>query len=126
MATKKPKREYVEPPKDAIGRTWPTAVIGLGFHAFPSLQKILREGDELVIVREPNNEHDANAIAVYRETGWLIKNRQKIGFIPGSDAQEIAPIMDAGNRFTGVIDQIVRSKELYMEGARLKIWFIRR
>jgi hypothetical protein len=46
-------------------------------------------GQQLRVEREPNNEHDANAIAVYIF-------QQKLGHFPAVFAAEVAPIMDAG------------------------------
>lgn len=49
----------------------------------------MRPGQPLRAEREPNNEYDANAVAVH------IFN-QKLGHFPRGFAAEVAPLMDAG------------------------------
>lgn len=49
----------------------------------------MRRGQQLRVEREPNNEHDVNAVAVH------IFN-QKLGHFPRGFAAEVAPLMDAG------------------------------
>jgi hypothetical protein len=46
-------------------------------------------GQQLRVEREPNNQYDANAVAVY------IFN-QKLGHFPRGFAAEVAPLMDKG------------------------------
>ena len=53
----------------------------------------LGPGQPLRVVREPENEHDKNAIAVYIF-------QQKLGHLPRGFAAEIAPLMDAGKKVT--------------------------
>lgn len=49
----------------------------------------MRPGQQLRAEREPNNEHDANAVSVH------IFNQQ-LGHFPRGFATEVAPLMDAG------------------------------
>jgi HIRAN domain len=49
--------------------------------------------------REPNNEYDPNAIAVFVD-GF------QVGFLSGEDAQNIAIMMDSGIQFNAVVEQI--------------------
>lgn len=55
----------------------------------------LSPGQKLRVEREPNNQYDANAIAVYIF-------QQKLGHFPRGFAAEVAPIMDAGKELTAV------------------------
>lgn len=50
-------------------------------------------GQKLLVVREPDNKYDKNAIAVYIF-------QQKLGHFPRGFAAEIAPLMDAGKKVT--------------------------
>lgn len=50
------------------------------------------------LVREPKNEHDSNAIAVFAEAAG-----GKAGFVPASPAKRLAPLLDAG------VDLVARS-----------------
>lgn len=49
----------------------------------------MRGGQQLRVVREPDNPYGAEAIAV-----WIFN--QKLGHFPAGFAKEIAPLMDAG------------------------------
>lgn len=57
-------------------------------------------GSKLTLRREPDNPHDANAIAMYFGT-------HKLGFVPRDDNHTMAKVMDAGyDIFEGVVQQI--------------------
>lgn len=51
----------------------------------------LAPGQKLRVVREPENEHDGNAIAIYIF-------QQKLGHLPRGFAAEVAPLIDQGFR----------------------------
>ena len=57
----------------------------------------LREGEPIVWVREKDNPHDENAIALYRTNG------QQIGFVPKERAAEFASRLDRGSPITSTI-----------------------
>lgn len=70
--------------------------------AIPDRSRVLRElrpGDRLRVVREPDNPHDGNAIQVDHE-------RDKLGYVPRTDAAELAPQLDAGFCFVGIVAAI--------------------
>ena len=46
-----------------------------------------------ILIREPNNPYDANAISISLGGVW------HLGYIPSYLATELAPIMDAGKEF---------------------------
>lgn len=50
----------------------------------------MRPGQQLRVEREPTNQYDPNAVAVYLF-------QQKLGHFPRGFASEVAPLMDAGN-----------------------------
>lgn len=51
----------------------------------------------LLLVREPHNRYDRNAVAVYRR-GGLLSDTQQIGYISAELAEEIATRIDSGER----------------------------
>ncbi len=55
-------------------------------------------GTELMLFREPENEHDEWAIAVH------LTEDDKLGFISRFKNETIARLMDAGKKFIGVVD----------------------
>jgi len=66
-----------------------TYIIGSRFHAgAPQAVLRLRRGEELVLLREPSNPHDRNAVAVHAQDG------QKLGYVPRQDAPSVAKELD--------------------------------
>lgn len=59
----------------------------------------IKEDDELILRREPDNEFDENAIAVY----WGI---EKIGYIKRTLAKDIAKSIDKGNTYKCFVSNI--------------------
>lgn len=55
-------------------------------------------GTELILFREPENEYDEWAIAVY------LTETDKLGFISKFKNETVARLMDAGKKFIGVVD----------------------
>ena len=58
----------------------------------------LKPGTELHLYREPDNEYDEWAIAVY------ITDDDKLGYISRYKNETIARLMDAGKRFIAIVD----------------------
>ena len=65
----------------------------------------LKDGDRLVFYREPENEHDPQAIR--------IENLEKIGYVPRKDNVVFSRLMDAGKvLFAKVIEKEMKGKWL--------------
>ena len=86
-----------EAPRLAAGEPWcSTEIAGLQFYAYGSTDELTGEriiplpGDRLHLVREPANEHDANAVQVW----W--RNGHMLGHLPRSVAAAVAPLLDGG------------------------------
>ena len=62
---------------------------GFTFHEAPAVFAALRADDELTLLREPDNPHDANAVSVY----W---HERKLGYVPRSQNAALAWAMDRG------------------------------
>ncbi len=58
-----------------------------------------REGQAVELTRDPDNEHDSNAIEVWAGSG-------QIGFIPQDTAETWAEWMDAGDKFDASIREL--------------------
>lgn len=54
-------------------------------------------GSPLQLVRDPANEHDANAIKV------LVAGGEQAGWVPRELAAELAPLLDAGEAWSAVV-----------------------
>jgi hypothetical protein len=70
------------------------SIVGSSFYpgAGNWIAKMAR-GQELRVERQPNNQYDANAVAVY------VFNQQ-LGHFPRGFAAEVAPLMDAGKKLS--------------------------
>ena len=67
----------------------------------------LKEGDRLVFYREPENEHDPQAIRIENLKG------EKIGYVPRKDNVIFSRLMDAGKvLFAKVIEKEMKGKWL--------------
>ena len=69
-------------------------------------EQILRAckpGETLLLLRDPSNKHDHNAIQVCKR-GWF-RHRQ-IGHLSEYQAEKIAPLMDCGIPVTATVEQI--------------------
>jgi hypothetical protein len=57
-------------------------------------------GEALSLIREPNNPHDPNAIALFRRNG------QQLGYVGGGLAETLAPVLDGGGYVTAVVAEV--------------------
>ena len=67
-----------------------TKIAGITFNGRQRFVPYLNVGDHLRVVREPNNEYDSNAIAIYD------KHQNQLGYIGKNVAASLAPRMDEG------------------------------
>lgn len=72
------------------------AVAGAQHHRDALVSDAPAPGSPLALRRDPDNEHDANAIAV------LAAGRQ-VGWVPRELAAELAPQLDAGSPWSAVV-----------------------
>jgi hypothetical protein len=64
-------------------------IAGFAHHHGPRLWNALREGDPLTLAREPDNPHDARAVAVH----W---REARIGYLPRLANRAAARLLDEG------------------------------
>ncbi len=69
----------------------------------------LRIGDKLILVPDPANEHDRNAILVYGEGD----RDNDLGFVHRMKAKQICPLIERGAVFTAQLYWIDRQKPDY-------------
>lgn len=70
------------------------SLVGVKFHPRGSkLVSDMNEGHEVLLVREPGNKYDANAIAVYVQ----------IGYIKATEAADWGPQMDTQINLVGTL-----------------------
>lgn len=89
-----------------------TYVAGIShIHGIKEIGDKLKEDDRLVFYREPENEHDPQAIRI--ET----LNKEKIGYVPRQDNVVFSRLMDAGK----VLFAKIIEKEMRGDWLRIKI-----
>lgn len=89
-------------------------IVGTTF--YPKAAEIiptLKHQDLLILKREPENEYDENAIAVY-------KDEDKIGHIPAHTAIQLAKLMDEGTKVTCNVEEVTGGGN-FNHGCNIKI-----
>lgn len=87
-----------------------TKVAGTMYYEPHEFEPLVKKGLPLKMVREPENQYDKFAVALYLDGG-------KIGYLPKSKNEVIARLMDAGKEF----NTKVVSKQWNEEGNWLEI-----
>lgn len=72
---------------------------GFQYYAGSDLWAEMREGDQLVLVREPENAQDANAVRVE----W---RGHKLGYLPRAENRSVAAEMDRGTQVVARIAKL--------------------
>ncbi len=90
----------VGPRPERLTRLWSGPVAGFQFHQGAAVAADLRAGHLLLLRREPENEYDDCAIAVYSAT-------TKLGFVPRTDNAVLAALLDSGDYpLLGKVDEV--------------------
>ena len=93
-----------------------TGIAGAQFHIESEEEQAaldsLVPGTELLLYREPENEYDEWAIAVY------LTEDDKIGFISRFKNETIARLMDAGKKFVAITDDPSEVEDIDEHGRR--------
>ena len=81
-----------------------TGIAGLQFHIENEEEMkalhMIAPGTELLLFREPDNEYDEWAVAVY------LTENDKLGFMSRVKNETSARLIDAGKKFIGVVDEL--------------------
>lgn len=83
---------------------------GFQYHEGRTLWSQMAVGDELTLVREPDNPHDARAVRVE----W---RGHKIGYVPRRENADVARLMDGGQALAA---RIVRLAEVRDPWSRVR------
>lgn len=79
-----------------------------------------KKGDELILLREPSNPNDPNAIKVcmFKKSGFLSKLLRRkpvllqLGYLSEYVALRIAPLMDEGVHVQALVNEIEQSEKV--------------
>ena len=98
-----------------------------------SRQKLIRrlkEGEQLDVLRDPDNKYDRNAIVVCAKFG-ILRRRKQLGFLSAELAEEYAPLLDAGGRIDAEVSSVTGGggwlwwKKLYGLNIRVTVYAFR-
>ena len=95
-----------------------TKVVGVSFEGRQEIAGGLRGGETVELVREPDNAHDPNAIAVCYGT-------LQIGFLRREIAKRIAPNIDGGDRYEARISDVTGGRDGRHFGVNLYVRRVR-
>ena len=76
---------------------------GFRHYEAPTLWDKVQPGDELALVREPDNPHDRNAVRVEWRSFML-------GYVPRSQNQAVARQLDGGTRLAARISKVQHTR----------------
>lgn len=65
----------------------------------------LRAGQPLLLIRDPKNRHDRNAIMICTSGGFFSSSKQ-VGFLSAELAAEYAPFLDAGGQMQAEVTEV--------------------
>ena len=93
-----------------------TGLAGAKFHVDSEEERVrinsITPGTELLLYREPENEHDKWAIAVY------LTEEDQIGYVSRFKNEAIARLMDVGKKFIAITDDVAERLAEYPEEER--------
>lgn len=92
-----------------------TKIVGVSFEGRQDALAGLSEDAELELVRQPENAHDANAIAV--RYGAL-----HLGYIRKEIAAHLAPRIDAGTRYRARVASLTGGDRQRFRGVNIYVW----
>ena len=79
-------------------------IAGFQFHEGKQVWDQLKVGDALVLVREPDNVHDARAVRVE----W---NGHMLGYVPRAENDAVARQLDRGNKLEARIVRLTKHRD---------------
>ena len=74
-------------------------IAGTTFSDLEEIEPELKQDQLLMLIREPNNEHDDKAILILTEDG------QKLGYVPKKNNEVLSNLMDAGKLLFGRLNE---------------------
>lgn len=119
----KQSKPKARPKSGAVTSQFHTLMAGV--HQLPgAVQRVraLRCGDEVTLVREPDNAYDKNAVAVFSVKG------ERLGYIPATVAVDLARAMDEDDAKVRaiVVEKLGTGRDVKRFNALLHIHQVRR
>lgn len=76
-----------------------------GISYYQRSTKWCKPGVKLIVIREPKNRHDFNAVRLCVDGGVLFKKQRCLGYLSRDLAEQFAPLMDEGLKIKVVVSQ---------------------
>jgi hypothetical protein len=86
-------------------------VAGTSYQELGEIEPTLKQADRFLLLREPANEFDNFAVAIYTS------NREKLGYLPRAKNETVSRLLDAGKTIFGEL----HSKEWEGEWLKLEV-----
>lgn len=80
---------------------------GFRYYVGEARWQSMKEGQALILIREPENPHDANAVRVE----W---QGEKLGYLPRRENRSVAAAMDAGDRVDARIARLREHRDPWL------------
>ena len=82
------------------------------------IKKMVREGDQLMLLPDPENEHNKTAIRVCTKDGWMV------GWLPNKEwSEDIFHDLQKGKRWDAYVDEIIRPrKDFNFYNVLIELW----
>lgn len=77
---------------------------GYQYHRAAAIWPFLQVGEKLHLKREPNNQHDLHAVAV-----WF--RNEHLGYVPRRENRTLAKLMDQGERLETSITRLLTDEQ---------------
>ena len=91
-----------------------SSIAGFQYYQGEFFWEQLSVGDELLLIREPDNPYDENAVAIYWEG-------IKLGYLPRVENIAVARMMDKGQRINALIENKQKSDDPW-ERMTVEVW----
>lgn len=85
-----------------------TSIAGLKFHINQFQNTPINNNQELIFLREPENLHDSNAVAVYLKSN---KDIGKLGYLPRESNSFFSEYIKDGGIVNGNIEKVIRDSD---------------
>jgi hypothetical protein len=79
-------------------------IAGFQFHEGEAIWPALTVGKELTLIREPDNEHDPDAVAIYL-------GNDKLGYVPRAENGVVANMLDRGETMDASICRLMLDED---------------
>lgn len=84
------------------------SIAGLKFHIGKFQNITIKTGQELLLLREPENQYDSSAVAIYLKDN---KSIGKLGYLPRGSNSFFSEYIKDGGRVKGIIEMLITDKD---------------